>query len=248
MTRCLTLTMSCFALMCMGTLVRADVNDKVKEMQSPSDSKDFAMKAAEGGMLEVKVSQLAQQKASSNEVKDLARKMEQDHTQANNELMAVAKQKNITLPSDLRGECQEHYQAFQKLEGQDFDNAYVLFLVKDHLKDIMTFQKESQKGTDADVKQWAAKTLPILRQHASHVGMVAQSLGFPVDALAAGAAGGARPAGSRIPGSSDAGIGTSGTGTNGTGTGAGTTPRRERRKRRVACRVDDLRDPTHPKQ
>jgi putative membrane protein len=188
------------ALLLAGTLARADVNDKVKEMQSPTDSKGFAMKAAEGGMLEVKLSQLAQQKSQSQQVKDLAKQLEQDHTQANNQLMALAKQKNIDLPSDLKGEAQETYEAFQKLEGSDFDNAYLLFNVKDHLKDIMMFQKESQKGTDPEIKQWATQTLPKLQQHAQHINTVAQASGLPMDVLAGtGQQGeGARPAGSKI--------------------------------------------------
>jgi predicted outer membrane protein len=151
-------------------------------------------------MLEVKLSQLAQQKAQSQEVKDLAKMLEQDHTQANNQLMAVAKQKNIDLPSDLKGEPKEVYEAFQKLEGSDFDNAYLLFNIKDHLKDIMMFQKEAQKGTDPEIKQWAAQTLPHLQKHASHINTVAQASGVPMDVLAGtGQQGeGARPAGSKI--------------------------------------------------
>jgi len=206
MTRCLTCSLSIFALVLAATVARADVNDKVKSMQSPKDSKEFAMKAAEGGMLEVKLSQLAQQKADDQQIKDLAKQLEQDHTQANNQLMAIAKQKNINLPTDLKGECQETYEAFQKLDGKDFDNAYLLHNVKDHLKDIMMFQKESQKGSDPEIKQWASQTLPHLQQHAAHINTVAQAAGLPMEALAGTGHGNtgdsARPAGSKIPGSS----------------------------------------------
>jgi len=212
----------CALALMLTVSARADVNDKVREMQSPKDSKEFAMKAAEGGMLEVKLSQLAQQKAQSQEVKDLARQLEQDHQQANQQLMAVAKQKNVDLPNDLKGEAAEHYQAFQKLEGKDFDNAYLLFNVKDHLKDVMMFQKEAQNGTDPAIKAWAAQTLPKLQQHASHIRTVAQAAGLPIEALAGTGQGeGARPAGGRIQGGSGTG---SGSGTGNTG-GTGTTPR-----------------------
>jgi putative membrane protein len=176
MSRCLTPAICAIALL-LTVSAKADVNDKVRHMQGPKDSKEFAMKAAEDGMLEVKLSQLAQQKAQSQEVKRLAQQLEQDHTQANNELMAAAKQKNIDLPSDLKGESAEHYQAFQKLEGKDFDNAYLLHNVKDHLKSIMMFQNEAQSGTDQDIKAWAAKTLPNLQKHAGHIRTVAQSAG-----------------------------------------------------------------------
>jgi hypothetical protein len=134
--------------------------------------------------------------------------------------MAVAKQKNIDLPNDLKGECADTYQAFQKLDGKDFDNAYLLFNVKDHLKDIMMFRNEAQSGTDADVKAWAAKTLPNLQKHAGHIGQVARSAGLPIETLTgSGVAGGssgdtARPAGGRIEGTQ----GGSGTGTGGTRT------------------------------
>src|SRR3954452_11416147 len=218
MKSCLTTALSIFALMIITSPTRADVQDKVKEMQSPVDSKQFAMKAAEGGMLEVKLAQLAQQKSQSNEVKELARQLEQDHTQANQQLTQVAKQKNINLPSDLKGECQETYQAFQQLQGNDFDNAFLLHNVKDHLKDIMMFQKEAQNGTDQEIRQWAAQVLPKLQQHAQHIRTVAQSAGMPIDALAGGNTGNdaARTAGSRIKGAGSSNR-SSGTGTGSTG-------------------------------
>jgi putative membrane protein len=230
MKSCLTATLSILALMIVTPSVRADVQDKVKEMQSPADSKQFAMKAAEGGMLEVKLAQLAQQKSQSQEVKQLAQQLEQDHAQANQQLMKVAKQKNIELPTELKGECQETYQAFQQLQGNDFDNAFLLHNVKDHLKDIMMFQKEAQKGTDQEIRQWAAQCLPKLQQHAQHIRTVAQSAGLPIDVLAGGnmARDAARTAGSRIQGagssdrSSDTGTGTSGsTGSRGNSSGSG---------------------------
>src|SRR4051812_10286517 len=229
MKSCLTTALSIFALMIIASPARADVQDKVKAMQSPADSKQFAMKAAEGGMLEVKLAQLAQQKSQSQEVKQLAQQLEQDHTQANQQLTQVAKQKNITLPTELKGECQETYQAFQQLDGTDFDNAFLLHNVKDHLKDIMMFQKEAQNGTDQDIRQWAAQTLPKLQQHAQHIRTVAQSAGMPIDALAGGnmAHDAARTAGSRIQGSgtssgsSDTGSGTGSAGSRGNSSSSG---------------------------
>jgi len=217
--RCLTTTFVGVVVFGLSTVcARADVNDKVKAMTSPKDSKEFAMKAAEGGTLEVKLAQLAQQKASSPEVKQLAQKLEQDHTQANNKLTAIAKQKNIDLPSDLKGECEETYQAFQKLEGKDFDDAYTLHMITDHIHDIAMFQKEARNGTDQDIKQFASETLPTLREHASHVNTVARAIGIPTDALASGMnrEEGARPAGSRIPGSSSSGTNDTATPRNGT--------------------------------
>ena len=212
MTRCLTASLAIFALMLAAAPAGADVKEKVKMMQSPADSKQFAMKAAEGGMYEVKLAQLAQQKSQDQQIKDLAKQLEQDHQAANQQLAQIARQKKIDLPNDLKGECAETYQAFQQLDGKDFDNAFLLCNVTGHLANIAMFQKEAQNGTDPDIKQFASQTLPQLQQHARHISTVAQAAGLPVDALAAGTAQDtARPAGSRIEGTPRSGTGTPGT-------------------------------------
>jgi putative membrane protein len=241
MKSCLTATTCCVVMFAAAMIVRADVNDKVREMTPPKDSKDFAMKTAECNLLEIKLAQLAQQKAQSDEVKQLAKKIEQDHQQAGDKLKTVAQGKNITLPTDLKGEAQEKYQAFQQLDGKAFDTNYVLLMTKEHLHDIMAFTNETQMGTDQDIKQWASETLPHLKQHGQQVARVASSMGIPVDVLASGGRSSeAMPAGSRqgpggtsgtahdagTTGTGHTGTGTSGSGSNQsgtTGTGSGRT-------------------------
>jgi putative membrane protein len=210
-----------------ATVARADVNEKVKEMTPPKDSKEFAMRAAEGNLFEVKLAQLAQQKGQSDRVKQVARTIERDHQQANDKLKQVAQSKNINLPTDLKGEKQECYEAFQKLDGKTFDENYLVLMIKDHLCDIMAFKNESQNGTDPDIKRWASETLPHLKSHGSQISQVAAATDIPVDVLASGGRmGEATPAGARQgpAGSPDVGrdTGTSDTGkTGGSGTSSG---------------------------
>lgn len=239
MTRCLTAA-TCLSLAFASAAFAADnpkrgmslVDQKVASMTPPADSKAFAMMAAEGGLFEVKLAQLAGQKAQSDQVKSLARMIEQEHTQANNELMAVAKQKNMPLPTELGEDKQAMLEAFSRLQGMPFDQAFMLHNIKDHLHHVMLFRKEAQNGTDADVKAWATKTLPALQRHTAHIAQVAQGVQIPVDALMGGNARGAHgtdavPAGSRIEGTnSSTGAGStgttgSGTGTSGSGSGTG---------------------------
>jgi putative membrane protein len=193
------LSLGILGLVLAAPSLRADVKDKVKAMQSPADSKQFAMKAAEAGLFEVKLAQLAQQKSQDPKIKELARALERDHQMANDQLAQLAKQKNVDLPNEITGECTETYQAFQQLDGRDFENAYLLCNVTGHLKGIAMFQKEAQSGTDPDVKMWAGQTLPKLQQHARHIATVAQAEGLPVDALAViSTQDTVRPAASRI--------------------------------------------------
>lgn len=237
MTRYLTAA-TCVALLLAATSAPADdrkatgdVQELVKEMTPPADSKQFAMKAAEGGLFEVKLAELAQQKAQSQEVKQLAQQIQQDHQKANDQLKQAVQGKNLNLPNDLSGLKQKHYQAFQQLEGKAFENAYLLHMVKAHLHDIMMFRNESKSGSDQEIKQWASQTLTHLQHHANRIAQVAQSHEIPVEALAVGSggAGEARPAGSRQGPGATPGRDTPdrpGSGTTPDRPGSGTTPDR----------------------
>ena len=127
----------------------------------------FAMKAAQGGMAEVKLGQLATEKGSSQTVKDFGQKMVDDHGKANNELKQLASQKSWTLPTDISAKDQATYDRLSKLSGAQFDKEYMADMVKDHKADVAEFQREADRGTDPDLKAWAAKTLPTLQQHLS---------------------------------------------------------------------------------
>ncbi len=127
--------------------------------------KDFMVEAASGGMLEVQLGQLAQKQATSTAVKQFGQMMVSDHTKANNELMALAKQKNIVVPAEPGKEAMEHIQKLQQETGKDFDKDYVSLMVDDHKEDIEQFEKAADKAKDPDIKALAAKTLPVLKHH-----------------------------------------------------------------------------------
>jgi putative membrane protein len=133
-------------------------------MKTTTDQK-FVREAAAGGMAEVELGNLAQQKASNEEVKSFGKRMVDDHGKANNELKTLAQNKNITLPSDLTAKDKALKDRLEKLSGPAFDRAYMQAMVQDHKKDVNEFRHESTSAQDPDVKQFAAKTLPTLEDH-----------------------------------------------------------------------------------
>jgi putative membrane protein len=145
------------------TSTRNRVVEPSGSLVHPTDEK-FMMDVARGGMMEVQLGQTAQQKASSAAVKEFGKKMEQDHTQAGSELAALAKSKNVSLPTDVGGE-KAMMDKMSNLSGQAFDKAYVKAMVRDHRKDVKEFEREAADGIDSDVKAFAAKTLPTLKEH-----------------------------------------------------------------------------------
>jgi putative membrane protein len=141
-----------------------DKADAVDADKTKADA-EFAVKAADGGMLEVQLAQLAEKKATSQEVKKFAKQMMTDHMKANDELQSLASQKNITLPADMSDDCKKDVDRLSKLSGAEFDKEYMKFMVDDHEDDVDEFKKASNDANDADIKAFAAKVLPVLENH-----------------------------------------------------------------------------------
>jgi putative membrane protein len=132
---------------------------------SGGDSNKFMTAAAQGGMAEVQLGRLAAERGSSDAVKQFGQHMVMDHTKANQELMQVAQRKNVSLPQEVNSDQKSEADKLSKLSGADFDKEYVDYMVKDHEKDAKEFQEQANNGTDADVKAFAAKTLPVIQSH-----------------------------------------------------------------------------------
>jgi putative membrane protein len=129
------------------------------------DDKKFLKDAAIGGMTEVELGKLAQQKASSDAVKQFGQKMVDDHTKANDQLKELASKENIPVPDALDSKHESRINKLAKLSGPDFDKAYIKDQVKDHQQDVSEFKTEADSGTDPNIKQFASNTLPTLEQH-----------------------------------------------------------------------------------
>lgn len=122
----------------------------------------FVSEAAKAGMMEVHMGQLGAQRGSSTEIKSFSQKMIDDHTKANNELMALAKRKGIALPP---ASASSMASPLSGKTGAAFDNAFAKQAVADHQKAVALFQQEAKSGADPDLKAWASSTLPTLQSH-----------------------------------------------------------------------------------
>jgi putative membrane protein len=130
-----------------------------------SQDRDFLMDAAIGGLMEVELGHVAAQKGTSDAVKQFGQRMVDDHSKANSELMTLASSKGITLPTTLDEKHKERVTKLSSMSGAEFDRAYSKLMLSDHRKDVSEFEKESTKGTDADLKTFATNTLPTLKEH-----------------------------------------------------------------------------------
>lgn len=131
----------------------------------PKEDSLFVLEAAKGGMMEVEAGNLAQQNAASQRVKDFGAMMVRDHSAANNELKSLVSGRGIMLPDSLPADMRKHLDAMKKMTGKAFDSHYVGMMLSDHKKDVSKFEKESKDAKDADIRNFAGKTLPTLKTH-----------------------------------------------------------------------------------
>jgi putative membrane protein len=134
-------------------------------MTDDSPDKKFVLSAADGGMLEVKLGELAAERATSPKCKDFGKKMITDHTKVNDELKALAQKKQITVPAQLSSMKQAQYDSLAALSGEKFDMLYMNMMIASHEETIGLFQTESNKGQDPDLKKWADSKIPALKHH-----------------------------------------------------------------------------------
>jgi putative membrane protein len=158
--------------------VQADSTQKDSTALAAVDKDDaqFAVAAANGGMAEVELGQLAQQKAVNSKVKDFGAMMVADHSKANAEMVSLAKSKGISLPTAIDSDEQKVKDELSSKAGTDFDKAYVSRMIDDHQMDIKEFEDASKTCKDANLKAFAVKTLLVLKMHLESIQKIHDSM------------------------------------------------------------------------
>jgi putative membrane protein len=160
-----------------GTMGAAPSANPSSGATSVSDKdRDFIKEAASGGMAEVKLGQLAQEKASDTGVRNFGRRMVDDHQAADARLKQVADKVGVAVPSTIDKKDQATYDRLSKLNGPAFDRAYMQEMVADHRKDIGDFQKEANAAKNPDLRNFVQQTTPTLQQHLAMAQQVQESL------------------------------------------------------------------------
>jgi len=135
--------------------------------QTRVSTEDFVKKVAISDMTEIQSSQLALSKNPDADTKTFAEKMVKDHQQTSTELKQLVSDGKVkaTLPTALDAEHQKKLDDLKAKSGKDFDTAYDRMQVQAHEEAVALFEQYSKDGDDADLKAWAAKTLPHLKEH-----------------------------------------------------------------------------------
>ena len=129
----------------------------------------FLHDAAQGGLTEVKLGEMASKKGTTDVVKEFGEQMVKDHGAMNDRLKALAASKGVALSADLDEKHQALVDKLSGLPGSEFDDTYVIDMVKAHESDLKAFQDELGQTQDVDIQNFVTKSIPVIEAHLKHV-------------------------------------------------------------------------------
>ena len=157
MNKLMTTSIVAILLAAPGVVLAADV--------SASDT-SFLKKAAQSGLFEVQGGNLALKKSRNTEVQKFAKQMVEDHTKAGQALKTLAQSKNVELPTEPNFMHKGSLMLLDTYDAKSFDESYAENVgVEAHEKTIELYEKAVESSKDADIKQFASKSLPTIKHH-----------------------------------------------------------------------------------
>lgn len=167
-----------------GSRVSAEQGSATQRSSNANASdQQFLKKAADENLAEVEMARLALQKASSQQVKSFAQTMVKDNGKARDQLEKIGSSKRVDLPKGLSAKNKATKDQLAKFSGEQFDNAYMAEMLKDHKEDVATFLRERNSAQDIDIKEFADKSLPTLESHLKQAESIAPELNAQRSAL-----------------------------------------------------------------
>ncbi len=142
--------------------------------------KVFLRMAAQGGMAEVRLGQLAADKGASDAVKNFGSRMVADHTLLNNQMKPIADSMGVRLPKEISKEDQAEFDKLSALSGDEFDREYITAMLKDHHKDVREFRIELTATTDPTLKDAVEAGEKVIREHTHMITEIAKSRDIPI--------------------------------------------------------------------
>jgi len=179
-TRLLAPAAAALVLTALATPIPASAQTAAQHVALASDS-TFLQTVGSLGLLQARLGKLAQQKASSDVVKDFGKRMETEYAQANEQLAAGAKQAAYPKPVLLR-QHQQIFDRFNTMGKSSFDKNYMAEMVSEHDEAARLFEQEAKDGRIASLKQLAAGMLSDAQQRQSLANQTASSVGADVTA------------------------------------------------------------------
>ena len=133
--------------------------------KSTSADATFLKKLAEGDLAELDAGRLASQKSTNEGIKEFGQEMIKDHSKNESELKDLAASHGVEVPATIDAAHAAQKSKLENASTAEFNSEYIKAQVSDHEKALALLQREISNGQDPAVKDFAQKTLPVVRHH-----------------------------------------------------------------------------------
>jgi putative membrane protein len=162
--------------------VATELNEPKADATKERDEK-FMVQAAEINFQQIMLAKLLQQRSVDEEIKSLAKMLEDFHRSANVELRSIAMQKAIAVPTAASNKVMEDYNQLNMKSAKELDDAYFSMVIQNHESAINRFENYTNGPCDEVVKAWAMGLLPDMRMHLQKAKDLQQGVSSPVSML-----------------------------------------------------------------
>ena len=160
----------CYSCMFGSMVLALSASTSYAENSFSAADKAFVAKVSQGGMFEVELAKVAENKATTQDLRDQANTEEHDHTLVGDKLKSIMEANGMEFPTALNAEFQARLDKLSALSGAAFDAAYLHTMEEIHHIDGAAFKQESTGGSNPDLKSFAAETHRIVLRHLGELG------------------------------------------------------------------------------
>lgn len=130
----------------------------------PADEEFIKHEAASGKAI-ITIAVEAATRSESEAIRTFARSLVRDHGKSGAVIEKLAQSKGVDLePGDV-AQHEAHLEQLRGERGADFDNEFIVFMIKMHKDSGENFEKTATDSPDTDIKKWASEMLPGLKNH-----------------------------------------------------------------------------------
>jgi putative membrane protein len=158
----------------LAAVPRVQLHAQLQELRQDTR---FIFDAASSNLMEIRLGQLAQTKATNAAVKQFGQQMVTDHNNLENQLTTSISKGGTQFQPGMTKEDQQEVDRLGKISGAEFDRSYMTSMIQHHQKDIAKFQNEGQSVRSAEARQIVASSLPVLQQHLNMAIQVGNQVG-----------------------------------------------------------------------
>jgi putative membrane protein len=154
-------------------------DDKLIEKKNagdPKSDKDFVARAIACDIAGIKFAERAIKQTTNKDVEKFARKMKEEHTKCRDALMERAKEMKLGVLEGLDKEKQGTFDRVSKLEGSEFDRAYMREMVESHEAALATYEFWAEKGKDREVADHVKRAIPKIKEHLEEARRISNNL------------------------------------------------------------------------